>query len=369
MRFCLVSTQSNWGGGEALVWSIGQELQSLGHQVAWMAREDGGLADRIRKHRATALHFHRGKGRSPADWWATVSAIRQWSPDVMIANDTHAVHLVGSACWFCRQPTPLRLAYKHTIFPLRSRLKYLVLTDRIVCVSAAAQQVVERGGVPSSRTAVIYGGCDLPPRIPGAREEVFNELKLPATTKLLVSVGNLLECKGHVDLIEAVAQLLPTHPDLVLLIAGEGAERQRLLKRIENCGLTRHARLLGYRDDVARLIAAADLVVHPSHSEGLSLVLIQAQMLAKPIVATAVGGTVEVLAANDPQACTAWLAEPQNPGNLAHQIGLALKSLQSSQVGFEQQLQATADRMVKTFGLRSNTQQLVELVQHSRAYG
>ncbi len=361
MRYCLVSTQPNWGGGEALLWSIGNELQSLGHQVGWMARMNSGLSKRILESRAEVLHFHQGRGLSLGQWWATVRALRSWVPDVLITNDTHAVHLAGSAAWLCRRPRPIRLAYKHTIFPMRSPLKYRWLSDKLVCVSRAAQQVVERGGVPAARTAVIYGGCHPATHDPGSRARANAEFGLQGKDRLLVCVGNLLACKGHTDLIDAMAILVRENPHMQLLIAGEGGQRDQLEKRVSDLQLGGHIRLLGYRSDADQLLDASDLVVHPSLSEGLSLVLIQSQMLAKPIVATAVGGTTEVLAADDLPQCTAWLAEPSNGASLATQIRTAMAAIESDRGELAVKLARTAERTLAQFGLRVNAQKLVEL--------
>ncbi len=129
--------------------------------------------------------------------------------------------------------------------------------------------------------------------------------------------------------------------------------------------LNQHVTLLGYRSDADRLLDAADLVVHPSLSEGLSLVLIQSQMLSKPIVATAVGGTTEVLAADVPEHCTAWLAEPGSDQSLASQIEKAFVSIAADSGALTIKLAATAERTRDTFGLRRSTERLVELAASS----
>ena len=365
MRFCLVSTQPNWGGGEALLWSMGQELESLGHQVGWMVRAKSELAERIRAHGSEVLHLHERRGLSVRQWLATVSALRAWGPDVLIANDTHSVHLVGSAAWLCRSRRPIRLAYKHTVFPMRSRVKYRWLSDKLICVSQAAQQVVISGGVPIERTAVIYGGCRPADRDASARSWAEAEFGLSKSDRLLVSVGNLLACKGHADLIDAVAILVQSNPRYQLLIAGEGTERERLAARVAEKKLGGHIKLLGYRSDADRLLDAADLVVHPSLSEGLSLVLIQSQMLAKPIVATAVGGTTEVLAAGDSRLCTAWLTQPGNGIDLAKNIEIASNALDADRGELDVRLAQTAERTRAQFDLRVNARKLVELAAQS----
>ncbi|MEZ6133539.1 MAG: glycosyltransferase [Pirellulaceae bacterium] len=379
MRFCLVSTQEHWGGGEALLCSIAQQLQQAGHAVSWIARRDSEVIERIQRDGAEVLHELYKRGTNLRDWFATRRSLRKWVPDVLLLNDTHAVPLAGSVAWFCRRPRPLRLAYKHTVFPLRSGLKYRLLSDKLICVSAAAQETVVAGGLPREHTAVVYGGCPLPVESRHARERIRRELQLTPEQKLLVCVGNLLDCKGHAELV-AAAQVLHNNPsrvgrgletkysEFVIVIAGEGAERERLTQRINDAQLTHCVRLLGYRNDAEQLLAAADLVVHPSHAEGLSLVLIQAQMLAKPIVATAVGGAAEVLQSSNVQACTSWIAEPKNAFHLAQQITSALACLESEPDLLARRLQETKRHACEKFDIGVNAHLLVELSASNLAY-
>jgi L-malate glycosyltransferase len=361
MRFCLVSTQEFWGGGEELLWTIACELQLAGHSVCWIAREKSEIATRIVESQFQVLHLTSGRGANLVDWFATRRVLREWSPDVVLLNDTHAVPLAGSAAIFCRRPKPLRLAYKHTVFPLRSGLKYRMLADKLICVSSAAEETVLRGGLPQEHSLVIYGGCRPPQEQPSSRARVRQELGLKNGTQLLVAIGNLLDCKGHAELVQAAYDLRRTHPQFLVVIAGEGAERERLERQISNLGLQDWVRLLGYRNDAIDLMAAADLVVHPSHAEGLSLVLIQAQMLCKPIVATAVGGTVEVLQSNDSLLCTSWIANARDPQSLAEQIRQALAATATDSAGLVQKLALTAQRTQDLFDIRTNTQQLVDV--------
>lgn len=370
MRFCLVSTQEHWGGGEALLISIGSELTRLGHSVSCIVRHGGEVERRALDAGTRVLHTTKKRGSNLADWLAIRSVLRQWSPDVVVLNDSHAVPLVGSAVWLCRSPRPLRLAIKHTIFRLHSQLKYRLLCDKLICVSQAALQTVLDGGLPRRHAEVIHGGCRPVSPTPNARQEVRTEFNLAPAQFLIVAVGSLLDCKGHRELIEAVKQLTPTHPGLVVLIAGEGEERESLQQQIDDSGLSTRVRLVGYRDDAPRLLDAADLVVHPSHAEGLSLVLIQAQMLGKPIVATAVGGTREVLAA-DSHECSSWIAQPRNPQSLAQCISAAHAALlippgdcvapDRAHTELNHKLAATAARMREKFTVEASATELAEL--------
>lgn len=349
----------HWGGGEALLASIGTELARLGHSVSWIVREHSEVAEQISADGSEVLFSLRSRGVHWSDWWCTRRALGRWAPDVVVLNDTHAVPLVGALVALCRKPRPIRLAYKHTIFPLRSSLKYRWLSDKLICVSEAARKTVVDGGLPPAHAAVIYGGC--PPIIPDptARQRVRSALGLEPAQLLIVSVGSLLACKGHSDLLAAMPGLLSLHPELFLAIAGEGAERASLEEQIRELGIAGRVRLLGFRSDAIHLIEAADLVVHPSHAEGLSLVLIQAQMLHKPLVATAVGGAAEVL--GPPGQRTAWIAQPRDSSDLAQEIGTAIGALRADSEELRVRLAATSQRMKQEFSIGVSAQKLAEL--------
>ncbi len=360
MRFCLVSTQEHWGGGEALLAAIGCELTRHGHSVSTIVRQGSEYERRAIDGNALILHATKKRGLNVADWLAIRRVLRQWSPDAVVLNDSHAVPLVGSAVWACRHPRPVRLAIKHTIFRLHSHLKYRLLSDKLICVSQAALQTVLDGGLSSRHAVMIHGGCRPPHPDATARDEVRAEFSLTPDQFLIVAVGSLLGIKGHSELIEAIGSLPLLPRPIVALIAGVGEEESNLQRQIAGSGLSSRVHLLGYRNDAERLLEAADLVVHPSHSEGLSLVLIQAQMLGKPIVATAVGGTREVLAADTPQ-CSAWIARPQNPQSLAECIAAAQAALMQPTPELTDKLAATAARMRHEFTVETTASKLVEL--------
>lgn len=361
MRFCLVSTQAHWGGGEALLFWLAGELSRKGHDVSWIVRSSSEVEQRVAQSGADILHATRKRGVNLSDWRISRRVLRGWRPDVVVLNDTHAVPLVGTAALACGRPRPLRLAYKHTVFPLRSPLKYRLLCDKLVCVSAAARQTVIDGGLAATHTAVVHGGCEPIWPSEDARRDVRRELGLQDHQRLLVCVGSLLECKGHLDLVTAMKKIAAEQPHVVAAIAGEGPQRSALQRKIDQLGLSRQVRLLGYRSDATRWLDGADIVVHPSHAEGLSLVLIQAQMLCKPIVATWVGGTTEVLAADAQQGCTAWIAKPQDPASLQAQITAALHASANPTADWRERLQITAERMRSDFTIQASAEKLVHL--------
>ncbi|HEV6964112.1 glycosyltransferase [Roseateles sp.] len=166
-----------------------------------------------------------------------------------------------------------------------------------VGVSRALVDILRGWGVPDRKLHVIRNGVDLDRFAPQDRGAARAALGLDASAPLLLSVGNLLELKGHALIVEAVHALAEAWPTLQLVIAGEGPERARLQAQIAGLGLAGRVRLLGAvaNADLGTWYAAADLFLLPSSREGLPNALLEALACGTPVLATAVGGIPEVL--------------------------------------------------------------------------
>ena len=294
MGIALVSSQPQWGGGEQWLWSLGEGLSQLGARVHWIVPQRSPMAQRLERSSYSWLPVH-GKGRSFGDLRAIRQFIGRSEIDLVHFNDSHAV--IGTSLAILDYRRVARVWTKHTIFPLRWRQKYRWMIDRVICVSRAAQKACIDSGLRTEQTSVIYGAVDPPKYDPQARDELLREFQWLSESPLILCVGNLLPCKGHRFAIEAMPLILKKYPLAKLVIAGEGKERSELEHTIAKCGVASAVKLLGFRTDATRLLSAADVVVQPSLAEALSLVAVEAQMLLKPLVATAVGGLAEVIGA------------------------------------------------------------------------
>ncbi len=116
------------------------------------------------------------------------------------------------------------------------------------------------------------------------------ELGIPEDAALLLSVGELNDNKNHAAVIKALSGL-----DAYYIIAGAGENEQQLQTMIDELGLSSRVRLLGFRNDVARLYAAADLFVFPSFREGLSVSLMEAMASGLPCAVSAIRGNVDLI--------------------------------------------------------------------------
>lgn len=196
------------------------------------------------------------------------------------------------------------------------RLACACWTDRVVGNSRAVVDFYRNAGIPEDRLAMIYSGIsdEEPPTVD--RTEVRASLGLPVDAPLALFVGRLAAQKGVGDLLKALDLLQHVRPDLRTLIVGDGPLRVDLEELANAFRLGGSARFLGHRDDVPRLLAAADLLVLPSLYEGLPNVVLEAMRFRLPVVATAAPGTTEVV--SDGQ--TGLLVPPRAPKALAQAI-------------------------------------------------
>jgi glycosyltransferase involved in cell wall biosynthesis len=168
-------------------------------------------------------------------------------------------------------------------------------TDRVVGNSRAVVEFYRQAGIPEDGLECILSG--IAPLGPEAADAagVRAELGMPADAPLVVFAGRLAPQKGVADLIAALDLLQHVLPEVRTLIAGDGPLRSELENLAHDFHLHGRVKFLGHREDVPRLLAAADMLVLPSLYEGLPNVVLEAMQLGKPVVATAAPGTTEVV--------------------------------------------------------------------------
>lgn len=186
-----------------------------------------------------------------------------------------------------------------------------------VVSSSAAQRLIQKEVIPPSKLIVIHNGLD-PGRFTAGlgREEKDNlrsALGLPGAGFLWLAVGSLTPQKGYPDLLRACEILKAKVSKFYLIVAGEGVMNKELQRLSARRGLTEQVFFLGRSDDIPRLMAAADALVLSSLWEGLPGVVMEAMASGLPVVATAVGGTPELVI--DGQ--TGFLVPPGEPEVLA----------------------------------------------------
>jgi glycosyltransferase involved in cell wall biosynthesis len=172
--------------------------------------------------------------------------------------------------------------------------------QRWVAVSQHGRAVIAQAvGVAPRSIEVIHNGVAAAERAEtrdaAVRAAVRGELGVPPDSRLVVSVGRLHEQKAHADLCRATVSLLARHADVYVAVAGEGPERAELERLTDALALRGRMRWLGRRDDVPRLLAAADVFAFPSRFEGLPFALAEAMAAGVPVVTAAFPGADELV--------------------------------------------------------------------------
>jgi glycosyltransferase involved in cell wall biosynthesis len=192
------------------------------------------------------------------------------------------------------------------------------LVDRVIAVSEAARTFLVRGkGYPARKITVVPNGRDVSVFRPGAaREPARKELGLDGAVPLVGVVGRLEPQKGHGHLLEAWPSVVQEFPDARLLLVGDGSLRGALETRARELGVAGSIIFAGFRTDVPRMLDAMDVLALPSLYEGMPLTAIEGSAMARPVVATAVDGTPEVVRDGH----TGRLVPPADPPALARAL-------------------------------------------------
>jgi glycosyltransferase involved in cell wall biosynthesis len=239
-----------------------------------------------------------------------------------------------------------------------ARLAWRVIGRRadVLLTNADALRTEAEAHGTVARWEVIPNGVDTDWfRVDGSSAEAKRALGLHPVRPVLGAVGRLEARKGHdllLDALHVMRTLAPAHRPQLLLV-GDGPLRSALERRTGELGLARDVMFAGSLSDVRPALAAIDLFVLPSRAEGMSNALLEAMAAARPVVATAVGGTSEVLDADR----TGVLVRPDDPEALAAAVlGLLAEPVRCARLGAAAR-QAVEDR----FGARRMISRLEEL--------
>jgi glycosyltransferase involved in cell wall biosynthesis len=228
-------------------------------------------------------------------------------------------------------------------------------THQFVTVGEDVKDIYLRSGIGNAQAyETIYSGMPLDEyleagEMPEAeRLAVRAELGLGPQDQVVAMAARLEERKGHIYLLQAVQRLAGSHPDLRVLLLGDGKLRPQLEWQCQALGIADRVRFLGHRGDLARILAASDVSVLTSLWEGLPRVLVQSAAAGRPILTFDVEGAWEIVRdgrngfivpSRDVDAFTARLAELLSDRARARALGAAGRERVSEQWTVETMLE------------------------------
>jgi glycosyltransferase involved in cell wall biosynthesis len=248
-----------------------------------------------------------------------------------------------------------------SMYPSGTKKNWTLWMDRLtfgfslgyVSNSQAAIDFLAAHGYDRRKFWLIHNGIDTKlfhRRCVEEKRTIKQEYDLPLDKPIITSVANLRHPKGHTYLIQALHEL--NNENFLTLLVGDGSLLDELEEKVKELGLKPHVRFMGSRDrkDIPRILAITDIFVLPSLSEGLPTAVIEAMAAACPVVATAVGGTGELIIDGE----TGFLISPRDPKALAEKMELLLRDYElrekMGQAGAERaKEQFSIDRMVREY--------------------
>jgi glycosyltransferase involved in cell wall biosynthesis len=320
------------GGAERGTVEVAEALAAAGWN-AYVASEGGPLEHLIRRCGGTHLRLPLAS-KNPLVMRRNVGALERIIRD----HDIDIVHARSRApawsAWAAAQAAGCHFVTTfHNAYGQSSRLKHrynsiMARGQRVIAISEfVAEHAARIYGVESKRLRTIPRGVDLdsfdPRRVTGERmASLAREWRVPDGAPLVMLPGRLTRWKGGLDFVAAIAAL--ARRDIFCLMVGAEQRtgfRRELEAAIRGCGLGHLFRIVPACRDMPAAYMLADVVVSASiEPEGFGRVIVEAQAMGRPVVATDHGGARETIVAGE----TGWLAPARDPAALAAAIGTAL---------------------------------------------
>jgi L-malate glycosyltransferase len=294
------------------------QLQSEGISVTALDRQPGfhpllgaGVARVAKKHRATVIHAHH---YSPFVYSALG---RFWGGPPVIFTEHGRLSDAGPS-------SKRRVANQLLSFG----------ASHVYTVSRELGAHLVQEGFRESAVSTIYNGIDVGPPIDAEmRRDVRSRLGVDENVLVVGTVARLDPVKDLGTLIQAASLVRPSD-SIVLVIVGDGDERVRLERVARDHDVADGVRFLGHRDDARSWLAGCDVYANSSVSEGISLTILEGMAAGLPIVATAVGGTSEIVntscgrlvPARSPRALASALEELARDPDARRSLGRAARA-------------------------------------------
>lgn len=278
----------------------GVPVHALWRQPGLDTAIPGALASHLRRHGTRIVHAHQCTA------WFYAALSRAWHAQPRLLLEEHGR-------FHPEVERPLRRVV--------NRLLLRRLTHRFVAVSADIRdRLVRYEGLPRDAIEVVPNGVPAAPPFDADRRAASRAaLGLPEDAFIVGTVGRFDPIKNLGLLVDGLARAAPGVDRLRALLVGDGPGMDTLRRRVEDAGLRDRVCFTGYRSDARELTRCMDLFVLSSHSEGLSVALLDAQAAGVPAVVTAVGGNPDVVA----DGVTGWVIPPGDVDALSRAIASA----------------------------------------------
>jgi glycosyltransferase involved in cell wall biosynthesis len=322
MRILFINSIRMWGGAEVWLMDVMRGLARRGHEVALVCRPGTILEQNARRQGFDVVAMTMRSDFDPFVVWRMCRLLRRRRIQVISTNMDKELRFGGLAAKLVRNVAVI--PSREVDYPLKNnlryRLTYNLLADHILANSEATKRTLLASApwLSADRVEVVYKGIDPLPFAsrPELGERLRGELGIATGTPVVGFVGQVIERKGIRDIVECIPRVLEAVPSATFLFVGEGRLTDFLRSRVRELGVERNVVYAGFRENVAEVMKAIDLLVLPSIVEGFGYVLVEAMAAGKPVVATHVSSIPEIVE----HGRTGLLVDVHNPTQLAAAI-------------------------------------------------
>ncbi|MBX3120258.1 MAG: glycosyltransferase family 4 protein [Fimbriimonadaceae bacterium] len=293
LRILQVVSSSATSGAERHVINLSDLLRRNGHHVEVVC-PPGWLPGYLEAHGIPAHVSHmRGQG-----WFRTLGLvmrkIRESEIDVVHSHLTRATYFgaIGGVLRKTPVVASVHIGNHDQIYKRMCHGK-----NRLVAVSNYVRGLLHGRGIHDRFIDTVYNGTDFVDIAPASALEVRSEFGLQPDRKVVGLIGRVCREKGHLIMVDAMQQLRDSYPDAHVMFVGRVEQQFETEVRaaIRDANLQDRITMTGVRHDVPRLLDAVDFTAMPSERETFGIAAIEAMARAKPVVASRVGGLMEVV--------------------------------------------------------------------------
>ena len=363
-RLVLLFEYATLSGGERSILATLEDVRGAGFDVAAIAPPKGPLAEKLSEVGvelsplvtvdADGKRFSQARIREEL-----AQVLKRLRPDLLHANSLSMGRLSGPVVAEMGVPG---ISHLRDIVRLSRRaIEDLNCHSRLLAVSRATRDYHVAAGLSAEKTRVLHNGVDLARFYPRpATGYLHRELGIPGEARLLGTIGQIGLRKGQDVFLQAAERLADVLPDVHYLIVGqrwsqkeESVQFESKLREAAAGPLRGRFHLLGYRDDVDRLLNELTLLIHPARQEPLGRVLLEAAASGLAVVASEVGGTAEIFPSS---LRAARLVQPGDGEALAG----AIAELLGNSAARHSMATAARRRAEKAFGMKTAAAGLIE---------
>jgi len=321
IKMLFLITELNIGGAEMVVLETAARLNKDKFSASVCSLlPDGQLTEALREQGIKTFSLNVREKFDLRGLFRLVRLLRRERIDILHTHLFHANQLGRIAGRIAG--VPVIISHQHGVERNRSKVRSLLdrLTSRYADVVISTCEVVKetlikRDKISPGKIRIVYNGVAIP-NVNVESSSVRRDLGIALDAPVIGVVANLRPMKGYDTFLKAARMILDEVENARFLIVGGGPLEDKLKAFASKLGIWPQTIFTGFRDDVPNLLATMDVFVLPSLWEGVPMALLEAMAMAKPVVATEVGGIPEIVI----DGVTGLLVPPRDPDALAEAI-------------------------------------------------